>query len=126
MRWLRISLAGVVAVALAGCRTGSPQFQATQAIPVPPGLFPIGLYCVDDTNDFPTVRAAGFNVITGPAAREFLDAAQANGLQVLARPDTEAGTKFDAGLARRAVGNFDMHPALWAWYLVDEPDLNLI
>lgn len=107
-------------MSLTGCRTAPPTAVTAR------DFFPIGLYSVGDTNDFAAVRAAGFNVVTGPAAREFLDAAQANGLQVLASPGTTAGPKFDATKARATVNSLGAHPALWAWYLVDEPDLNQI
>lgn len=45
---------------------------------------------------------------------------------MLASPHTSVGPKFDALAARRAVAQFDLHPALWAWYLIDEPDLNRV
>lgn len=113
-------LSWLAALLIAGCRTAPPTAAAER------NFFPIGIYCVDRTNDFAKVRAAGFNVITGPATREFLDAAQAQGLRVLARPGTVAGPEFDAGRARETIGAVGRHPALWAWYLADEPDLNLI
>ncbi|MCX6896208.1 MAG: hypothetical protein NTZ16_12065 [Verrucomicrobia bacterium] len=47
-------------------------------------------------------------------------------MKVLASPGTTAGLKFDAARARAAINAVGGHPALWAWYLVDEPDLNLI
>ncbi len=88
------------------------------------GFYPLGFYGVNSTNDFATVRAAGFNLITGPAERGFLAAARAQGLKVLASPGTAAGPDFDPARARQTVRHFDAHPALWAWYLVDEPDFN--
>ncbi len=106
---------------LTGCCTSLPQ--PTHADRV---FFPIGIYCVDHSSDFATVKAAGFNVITGPPTPEFLNAAQANGLKVLASPDTSAGPSFNPTRARAAINLVGKHPALWAWYLVDEPDLNLI
>lgn len=73
-------------------------------------FFPLGLYGVTSTNDFSMVREAGFNVVVGPAEKNFLDAAQGAGLKVLATYGGEAG--------------LDRHPALWAWCLADEPDLH--
>jgi hypothetical protein len=102
-----------------GCRTPAPA-------PARLDFYPVGLYCVNDTNDFAAVRTAGFNVVAGPARAGFLDAAQANGLKVLASVDTVPGADFDRAKAGDAVKQFDAHPALWAWYLVDEPDLNRI
>jgi hypothetical protein len=119
MRRFAALLIPFVAVSLAGCHTPAPPVASAP-------FYPIGLYGVNDTNDFAAVRAAGFNVITGPAQAEFLEAARANGLKVLARPDTEAGPQFDPAKAGRAIRHFDAHPALWAWYLVDEPDYNAI
>lgn len=89
----------------------------------PPAFYPIGIYGVRDTNDLPVLRAAGFTVVRGPARVSFLDAARAAGLRVLASPGTQAGPKFDAAQARQAVTSADRHPALWGWYLADEPDL---
>jgi hypothetical protein len=87
---------------------------------------PLGIYAVNSTNDFAAVKAAGFNLVTGPADRAYLDAARQHGLRVLASPNTSAGPGFDPASARQAIGQFDGHPALWAWYLIDEPDLNEI
>lgn len=89
-------------------------------------FYPIGLYSVRETNDLAAVRAAGFNVVTGPASQAYLEAAQRHGLKVFAPPGTSAGPRFNAAAARAAVRAFDRHPALWAWYLVDEPDLHSI
>jgi hypothetical protein len=90
------------------------------------GFYPIGIYSVSKPGDLATVRQAGFNAVAGPAEASYLNAARTNGLKVLASPGTSAGLRFDAAAARRRVKAFDSHPALWAWYLVDEPDLNLI
>lgn len=118
-RWRdrRVGL-GILALGLlggaAGCRHPHAEF------------YPIGIYSVRQTNDLAVVRAAGFNVVTGPASQAYLDAAQRHGLKVFAPPGTSAGPKFNAAAARAAVRAFDRHPALWAWYVVDEPDLHWI
>lgn len=104
--------------ALAGCRSPAPCGNSN--------FYPLGIYGVNSTNDFAAVKGAGFNLITGPANRAFLDAARAHGLKVLASPNTSAGPAFDPAQARQAIHQFDSHPALWAWYLVDEPDFNQI
>src|SRR5512138_673085 len=80
--------------------------------------FPLGIYGVRSTNDFPALREAGFNLVVGPAEKSYLDAAQSSGLKVLA--------SFSAGANRRTLARLDRHPALWAWYLSDEPDQHLI
>ncbi|MBU6401936.1 MAG: hypothetical protein KGS61_16590 [Verrucomicrobia bacterium] len=88
--------------------------------------YPLGIYSVPNATDLPLVRQAGFNLVTGPPTRPYLDAALTNGIKVLAAPGTSAGPGFDPAAARRTVHALDAHPALWAWYLVDEPDLNRI
>ena len=80
--------------------------------------FPLGIYGVHSTNDFPVLRDVGFNLVTGPAEKPYLDAARVAGLKVLATVNPDAKP---ASLAR-----LDRHPALWAWYLSDEPDLHLV
>ncbi len=105
---------GFLLLVIAGCQHSSrPQF-------------PIGIYGVNTTNEQAVVRDAGFNLIVGPAQQAYLDSAQRLGLGVLARLGSEAGPGFSAMRARKAVHRWDNHPALWAWYLVDEPDLNHI
>ena len=88
--------------------------------------YPIGIYGVASTNDLAAVREAGFNLVAGPADKNYLDAAHRLGLGVMASPGTSAGKSFDASIARSVVTQFDSHPALWAWYLIDEPDLNRV
>lgn len=88
-----------------------------------PQFYPLGIYSVPK-EDLPLVRNAGFNLVTGPAEPAYLDSAGRLGLGVLASPGTSAGKGFDTQRARRTLEQFDRHPALWAWYLVDEPDLN--
>ena len=89
-------------------------------------FYPIGLYAVNSTNDYAMVKAAGFNLITGPAEKACLDAADRAGLKVLANPGTSAGPGFNIEAAAKTVKASDAHPALWAWYLVDEPDMQQI
>jgi hypothetical protein len=89
-------------------------------------FYPLGIFSDATTNSFATLREAGFNIVQGPAQKGFLDAASASGLKVLASPGTSAGTNFNALTAQRVVAAIDSHPALWAWYLVDEPDLNRV
>ena len=88
--------------------------------------FVIGLYGVDDTNTFREIRNLGVDIITGSSEVRFLDAAHRHGLRVFASLGTTAGLDFDPVQARRSILHADRHPALWAWYLIDEPDLNEI
>lgn len=104
--------------ALTGCSSLPPHN--------PGPFYPLGLFAVRSTNDFRMVKEAGFNLVHGLAQRAYLDAAQAAGLKVMAAPGTQAGPEFSPAAAAAAVSSFDQHPALWAWYLSDEPDLNAI
>ena len=108
----RIWLPGLLALLLGclGCRHSRAAF------------YPLGIYAVPSTNDLWIAREAGFNLVTGSAEATYLDAAQREGLKVLATPGTTAGPRFNPKAARRAVAALDAHPALWGWYLVDEPD----
>lgn len=108
-------LAGAVSlVLLLGCQHRSALF------------YPLGIYAVPSTNDYAIIQQAGFNLITGNADQASLDSAHRHGLRVLAHPGTAAGPRFLPAVAQRAAARFDHHPALWAWYLVDEPDLNRV
>ncbi|MBM3840165.1 MAG: hypothetical protein FJ398_19800 [Verrucomicrobia bacterium] len=100
-------------VTTTGCQNPGTQF------------YPLGIYSVPG-KELPAIRRAGFNLATGPAERAFLDAAQTADLKVLASLPTPAGPKFNALAVRRAVGAFDSHPALWGWYLIDEPDVGKV
>lgn len=97
-----------------GCRSTRPQF-------------PVGMSGVPDPAAFPTLREAGFNLVVGTASLDYLEAAKREGLGVIAFPGTSAGDRmFDPVRARETVRRWDGHPALRAWYLSDEPDLNRV
>ena len=49
--------------------------------------YPVGIYSVGGSLNLPDIAEAGFNLVTGPAEIDYLDAAQRNGLKVLASPD---------------------------------------
>lgn len=108
--WL-YSLAALALLGCIGCRSARWDY------------YPIGLFGVKETNDLELVKAAGFNVVTGPATRSWLDNARAAGLDVLAFPGGSAGTRFDREKAAKLLRDFDRHRAVWGWYLCDEPDL---
>ncbi len=107
-RFLAALLLGLGA---AGCRTPAPR------------AYPIGIYAPGDAENLPLLHDAGFDLVLGPATRPFLDAALASGIRVLAVPGSPAGPTFDLPLVRNTVRSVGAHPALWAWYLADEPDL---
>jgi hypothetical protein len=84
----------------------------------------VGIYGVTRPEDFAVLKGAGFNLVVHAGTPAALDRADTNGLKVLATPGTTAGAGFDPVKARETVARLDRHPALWAWYLADEPDFN--
>ena len=104
----------MVALGSAGCRV------------VRPAAFPIGLYSVGSETNLAEIADAGFSLVAGPARRGFLDAAKANGIGVMASPGSSAGDHFNPAKVRSTVAKLDGHPALWSWYLIDEPDMQRV
>ncbi|MBT6789024.1 MAG: hypothetical protein HOA45_05115, partial [Verrucomicrobia bacterium] len=111
---LGLFAAALLALGSAGCRV------------VRPAAFPIGLYSVGSETNLAEIADAGFSLVAGPARRGFLDAAKANGIGVMASPGSSAGEHFNAAKVRSTVAKFDRHPALWSWYLIDEPDMQRV
>jgi len=85
--------------------------------------YPIGLWGTGRVVDLPAVRAAGFNTVSGPADLSYLNAAQALGLKVLASPCVGLPGGTDVQKAAPRASQSDRHPALWSWFITDEPDL---
>lgn len=98
----------------------------TGCVSTNPPFYPIGIYGVPSTNDFQTIKSAGFNAVVGRAEADYLNDAERNHLKVLATPGNQAGPQFDRQAATQKIAQYDSHPALWAWYISDEPDLNLV
>ena len=92
-------------------------------MPGPSHRFPLGIYGVQTVPDLEAVSAAGFSLVTGPLNRDFMETALARGVGVFASPGTSAGPSFDPVAARTAIGRWDRHLALSAWYVIDEPDM---
>ncbi len=111
---LGLFAAVLLALGTAGCRVARP------------GTYPLGLYSVGSETNLAEIADAGYNLVTGPAKSGFLDAAKANGIGVLASPGSSAGDHFDGAKVRSTVAQFDQHPALWSWYLIDEPDMHRV
>ena len=63
MRAVRLLLISFLGTILTGCRSPAP------------GFFPLGIYAPGSTNSLQAIHSAGFNLVTGPATREFLQAA---------------------------------------------------
>ena len=104
----------LLALGTAGCRVARP------------AAYPIGLYSVGSVTNLAEIADAGFSLVAGPARRGFLDAAKANGIGVIASPGSSAGEHFNAAKVRSTVAKLDGHPALWSWYLIDEPDMHSV
>jgi hypothetical protein len=79
-----------------------------------------GLYDVP-VEAFAEVKKAGFDVVTGAAQAEFLNAAADSKLKVLMTSSAFSG---NASKIERELKDFDHHRAAWGWYLIDEPDLH--
>jgi hypothetical protein len=109
---VRLVLICCLGALLAGCRSPAP------------GFFPLGIYAPGSTNNLPAIRSAGFNLVTGPASRDFLQAAGWHQLQVLAAIPSTPGRAFAAAPVESTVRRLDGNTNLWAWYVADEPDLN--
>jgi len=76
-----------------------------------------------DFEDWPEHAANYAEINSDPRAREYLDRAAAHGLQVLMGFDRMMVVRGNtAGLQTRARALTD-HPALFGWYLIDEPNL---
>lgn len=90
-----------------------------------PGFFPIGIYGVPE-DELTTVGQAGFNLVVAHPTEGYLDFAQRSGLTVLALSGANIpqGIRFDQPEARARA--YDQHPAVWGWYLFDEPDLHKV
>jgi len=95
-------------------------------------FFPIGIYSTS-TADFPTLAAAGFNVVHSYGwdhksnadvrawGGHFLDAAAQNGLMALVGMNRDEVTAQKYGSSAERVRMFRDHPALLAWHTMDEP-----
>ncbi len=112
MHAIRLVLILCMGTMLAGCRSPAP------------GFFPLGIYAPGSITNLSTIRSAGFNLVTGPASKDFLQAAGQHQLHVLASIPSDSGQTFLASPIESAVWKFDANTNLWAWYVVDEPDLN--
>ena len=86
----------------------------------------VGVFGPGATNNYPYLKNIGVNTIVAGASSEVLDAAHSLGLQVIVQPGTHAGAHFNPVKAAEAIRNFDSHPAVKAWYFVDEPAFNRI
>lgn len=86
-------------------------------------FFPLGLYGVGQ-EDLSIAKDAGFNTVVAHPTDTFLDYAQRNDVKVLARSGSRSGSRINWDRPAKRARSFDRHPALWGWYIFDEPDLH--
>ena len=98
-------------------------------------IYPLMIYEVEPA-DMPDVRDAGFDVVHNyrwektqddAACRRYLDACEASGLRAFIGFDRGIRTgkgmvQGNFGCVARRVGAIADHPALFCWYLYDEPE----
>lgn len=99
--------------------------------------FPLGIYQVR-REDLRRVKDAGFDLVhiytwessqDDQACRQYLDAVHASGLRAFVGFDRGGATgdglvQGNFGMVARRIAALRDHPALFAWYLFDEPDLS--
>ena len=88
-------------------------------------FFPIGIYHIP-LKDLPKARDLGFNCFQGwgstpESAKENLDAAQTHGMKVILEMSSFLRGRLNLEGFTSAVRELRNHPALLAWYTVDEP-----
>ncbi|MGQ9733085.1 MAG: hypothetical protein ACUVX8_17640, partial [Candidatus Zipacnadales bacterium] len=88
-------------------------------------FFPIGVYHVAIEN-FARLREMGFNTVvawgnTPEGAQQALDAAQTAGLKVILELSTYLRGEYNPQGLFQVINHVRDHPALLAWYTVDEP-----
>jgi hypothetical protein len=84
----------------------------------------VGIYAPGNSTNYAMLRDIGFSHIVSSANLANLDAAHSAGLQVIAPPGLQARQNFDTNRVWNTVRKADKHPALYAWYLIDEPDMS--
>ena len=94
-------------------------------------VFPLGIYEVA-TNYLAEVKSAGFDVVhlyrwessrDNMACREYLDACRAAGLRVFVGFDRRSIMADDREHVAQRIAVLASHPALFCWYLYDEPEV---
>ena len=95
-------------------------------------FFPIGIYSVNPTFAFKEIKEAGFNTVhtyesNRDYLREYIKHAETVGLKILIHPGDYLGNpKFDIDNVNNMVKDFARSPAILAWYLCDEPELQKV
>ena len=106
------SLAGAVALDLDGtCLVSGEPF------------FPVGIYCYEPTA-FEEVKELGFNTVVTHGNMENLERCEELGLKVIGQIWPDSTSEGVAASTEEVVNGIKDSPALLAYYLWDEPDLN--
>lgn len=96
-------------------------------------FLPLGIFGVTPP-DFTRVAKYGFNIVqtydfskmSPEEIGEYLDGAERHGLKVLFHLGVKTADEATAEKMRKQVVRFKDHPALYAWYLADEPSVKRI
>lgn len=96
-------------------------------------FIPLGIYAVG-VKDMPTVKDFGFNLVQSyqffgmpdEEKKEYLDEAFRNGLMVFAGLNGAHKLAENTEKIKETVNTFKNHPALYAWYLADEPSIKSV
>ena len=112
MRYLfSLVIGAFLLISLCGCKTAECRY-------------PVGIYSPGSVDNYPKLSQAGFSHIFSSASLKNLNAAQESGLKVIATPGQSASEFMDKERIWKVVRKSDSHPALYSWYLIDEPDMN--
>jgi hypothetical protein len=84
------------------------------------GEFRIGIYSVSKT-ELKDVAAEGFDLVVGPASKDYLREANKYGIDVLAKA---GDLKRLGALDQGKISILERMPSFWGWHLADEPDLH--
>lgn len=86
--------------------------------------YPVGIAAPGGRTNYAILKEAGFSHLrVNDASIENLDAAYAMGMKIISSPGLYAKKDFDKELVYKKTKYTDHHPALYAWYLADEPEL---
>lgn len=125
MDWIRIFI-GFVAVAWTMTQCVGPIRQDVESDTDGHVNFPIGLFGPGPVSQYQKLADLGFNTIVAGVSSEVLDGAFNAGLSVVGQAGTQAGSGFNSRKAAESINLYDVHPALKAWYVVDEPAFNKV
>lgn len=86
----------------------------------------IGLFGMHDPKEYEYLNSLGFNTVVSSANQERLDAAEVLGMKFISSCGIHYSSEESANSVNESLFDFDSHPSLHSWYLVDEPAFNNI